>query len=253
MWHMKVQTARSILVWHEPHSILSFQDLGAMGSDSHHLKAISESSSLEASLFTMFPSSYQAKKNMMQKHGSDGCRVLLLREGGNAYLKKNASTAGRKTEKRGAVNRKVITSPQLSIFHQASRLMQACQRSTVKWNTLASFWHQRSNGALSSHWRGKMADVPATHTCAHTPHALSSLWCQRRGLDAQGPYCSVPCLLGSTCSYSALNRVFEPAVETFFSLFLAFSMFIFSSSYFDLFIPDHSYSWHPCTTLAGQT
>lgn len=85
-------------------------------------------------------------------------------DAGNAYLRKNASTAGEKKENRGAVNRKVITSPQLSIFHQASRLMQACQRSTVKWNTLASFWHRRSNGALLSHWRGKMADIPATRS-----------------------------------------------------------------------------------------
>lgn len=246
----------SILVWFEPHSIqksFSLKDLGAMGSDSRHLKALSESSSLEASLFIIFPSSYQAKKNVMPKYGLDGCRVLLLREWRNAFLRKNASTTGKK-EKRGAVNREVITSPQLSIFHQASWLMQACQRSTVKWNTLASFWHRWSNGALSSHWRGKMADIPATHTCTNTPHAPSSLWCQRPGLDARGPYCSVPCLLGSTCSYLALNRVFEIAVEeTFFSLFHTFSMFIFSSSYFDLFIPDHPYSWHPSTTLAFQT
>lgn len=227
-------------------------ELRSQRSGSHGEWFTSLKSTEEAFLFIMFPSIYQAKKNRMQKYGSDGCRVLLLTEWRNAYLRKNASTAWKKKEKRRAVNRKVIASPQPSIFHQASRLMQACQRSTVEWNTLPSFWHRRSNGALSSHRRGKMADIP--HTCTNTAHAPSSLWCQRPGIDAQGPYCSVPCLLGSTCSYSALNRVFELAAEeTFFSLFHAFSMFIFSSFHFDLFIPDHPYSWHPCTTLVFQT
>lgn len=89
-------------------------------------------------------------------------------------------------ERREVNRKKVITLPQLSIFHQASLLMQACQRSTVKRNTLASFWHRPSNGAASSHWGGKMADIPATHI--HTPHTPSKFTVMSEAMDRRtGP------------------------------------------------------------------
>lgn len=129
-------------------------------------------------------------------------------------------------------------------------LMQACQHSTLRWNTLTIFavshWHGWSNGAVSSRWGGKMAATSSMH--------IFQIYCDvtEPGQTRTEPI--LQCVMSASLELYILRPkqslwIHEPAVEENFSALLRLLRCLQSFSSLTSFVP----GLHVCLPPSLQT
>lgn len=107
--------------------------------------------------------------------------------------------------------------------------MQACQRSTLRWNTLAIFavsrWHGWSNGAVLTCWGGKMASTSSMH--------IFQIYCDVTWLGQTRREPILQCVMSASLELYILRPkqslwIREPAVEENLSALKMHPIFLIS-------------------------